>query len=103
MLVRCCLSRRLPGQRGATSTEGCLEWRIFWALRHAMDVNSHTPTVRELAQLVGLPIGTVHYHLKWLKTNKCIDWPGGKACSITILLPSFAFPASSLLTHLETS
>jgi repressor LexA len=60
-------------------------WRIFWALRHAMDVNSHTLTVRELAQLVGLPIGTVHYHLKWLKTNKWIDWPAAKARSITIL------------------
>jgi repressor LexA len=64
-------------------------WRIFWALRHAMDVNSHAPTVRELAQLVGLPIGTVHYHLKWLKTNKWINWPAGKARSITILrIPS---------------
>jgi repressor LexA len=60
-------------------------WRIFWALRHAMDANSHAPTVRELAQLVGLPIGTVYYHLKWLKINKWIDWPAGKARSITIL------------------
>jgi repressor LexA len=60
-------------------------WRIFWALRHAMAVYSHAPTVRELAQLVGLPIGTVHYHLKWLKANKWIDWPAGKARSITIL------------------
>jgi repressor LexA len=60
-------------------------WRIFWALRHAMDANSHGPTVRELAQLVGLPTGTVYYHLKWLKINKWIDWPAGKARSITIL------------------
>jgi repressor LexA len=66
-----------------------------------MDVNSYAPTVRELAQFVGLPIGTVHYHLKWLKINKWIDWPAGKARSITILrVPSVQAthdPTGSLL------
>ena len=45
--------------------------------------------VRELAEVVGLSPGTVHHHLKALKLDRWIDWPAGKARSITILrIPS---------------
>jgi repressor LexA len=68
-------------------------WRTFWALHDATDANSHAPTVRELAQLVGFPVGTVHSHLKSLKSDRWIDWPTGKARSITILRVPTAQPA----------
>jgi repressor LexA len=71
------------------------QWRTFWALRDAMDANSHAPTVRELAQLVGLPIGTVYYHLKLLKSDRWIDWPKGRARSITILRVPTAQPVQT--------
>src|SRR4029450_1438025 len=67
-------------------------WRTFWALQDAMDANSHAPTVRELAQLVGLPFGTVHSHLKSLKNDRWIYWPHGKARSITTLRVPTAQP-----------
>jgi len=60
-------------------------WRVFWALHDAIAANGHSPTVRELAELVGLAAGTVHPHLKALKVDRWIDWPAGKARSITIL------------------
>jgi repressor LexA len=60
-------------------------WRIFWALHNAIDTTGHSPTVRELAELVGLTIGTVHFHLIVLKRDRWINWPAGKARSITIL------------------
>jgi repressor LexA len=73
-------------------------WRTFWALHDAMDAKSHPPTVRELAQLVGLPVGTVYSHLKSLKSDRWIDWPTAKARSITILRIPTAQP-----THPPTS
>jgi repressor LexA len=60
-------------------------WRVFWALHKAIDANGHSPTIRELAKLVGLTIGTVHAHLRALRRDRWIDWPAGKARSITIL------------------
>jgi repressor LexA len=60
-------------------------WRVFWALHDSIAANGHSPTVRELAELVGLAAGTVHPHLKTLKRERWIDWPAGKARSITIL------------------
>jgi repressor LexA len=60
-------------------------WRVFWALHDDIAANGHSPTVRELAELVGLAAGTVHSHLKILKRDRWIDWPAGKARSITIL------------------
>jgi repressor LexA len=69
------------------------QWRTFWVLHDAIAANSHVPTVRELAQLVGIPIGTVHYHLKLLKRDRWIDWPAGKARSIVILRVPTAQPA----------
>jgi len=73
-------------------------WRTFWALHDAMDAKSHPPTVRELAQLVGLPVGTVHSHLTSLRNDRWIDWPTAKARSITILRVPTAQP-----THPPTS
>jgi repressor LexA len=60
-------------------------WQVFWALHDATAANGHSPTVRELAELVGLAAGTVHPHLKALKVDRWIAWPAGKARSITIL------------------
>jgi repressor LexA len=60
-------------------------WRIFWALHDAIAANGHSPTVRELAELVGLAAGTVHPQLMALKRDRWIGWPAGKARSITIL------------------
>jgi LexA DNA binding domain len=60
-------------------------WRVFWALHKAIDANGHSPTIREVAKLVGLTIGTVHPHLRALRRDRWIDWPAGKARSITIL------------------
>jgi repressor LexA len=78
--------------------------RVFWALHDDIAANSHSPTVRELAERVGLAAATVHSHLKILKRDRWIDWPAGKARSITILrVPtaqptrpptSLAFPAA---------
>jgi repressor LexA len=67
-------------------------WRVFWALHDAIAANGHSPTVRELAELVGLAAGTVHPHLKALKVDRWIDWPAGKARSITILRVPTAQP-----------
>jgi repressor LexA len=60
-------------------------WRVFWALHDEIAANGHSPTVRELAGLVRLAAGTVHPHLRALKHDRWIDWPAGKARSITIL------------------
>jgi repressor LexA len=60
-------------------------WRVFWAVHDAIDGNGHSPTVRELAKLTGLTIGTVHHHLRGLRRDRWIDWPAGKARSITVL------------------
>jgi repressor LexA len=67
-------------------------WQVFWALHHAIAANGHSPTVRELAEVVGLATGTVHHHLKALKLDRWIDWPAGKARSITILRVPTAEP-----------
>jgi hypothetical protein len=67
--------------------------RVFWTLHDAIAANGHSPTVRELAELVGLTAGTVHYHLKALKRDRWIDWPAGKARSITILRVPAAQPS----------
>lgn len=48
-------------------------WQVFWALHHAIAANGHSPTVRELAEVVGLATGTVHHHLKALKLDRWID------------------------------
>jgi DNA-binding MarR family transcriptional regulator len=48
-------------------------WQVFWALHHAIAANGHSPTVRELAEVVGLATGTVHHHLKALKLDRLID------------------------------
>src|SRR5919108_5209305 len=64
----------------------------FWTLHDDIAANSHSPTVRELAELVGLAAGTVHSHLKILKRDRWIDWPAGKARSITILRVPTAEP-----------
>jgi repressor LexA len=68
------------------------KWRVFWALYDEIAANSHSPTVRELADLVGLAAGTVHSHLKILKRERWLDWPAGKARSITILRVPTAQP-----------
>jgi repressor LexA len=60
-------------------------WRVFWALHGMIAVNGHSPTVRELTEFVGFTIGTVHHHLRALKRDRWIDWPAGKARSISIL------------------
>jgi len=60
-------------------------WRVFWALHDEIAANGHSPTVRELAELVGLAAGTVHSHLKTLKRERWIDWPAGKARLIAVL------------------
>lgn len=67
-------------------------WQVFWALHHAIAANGHSPTVRELAEVVGLATGTVHHHLKALKLDRWIDWPAGKARWITILRVPTAEP-----------
>jgi repressor LexA len=67
-------------------------WRVFWALHDAIAANGHSPTVRELAELVGLAAGTVHSHLKGLKRDRWIDWPAGKARLIAILRVPTAEP-----------
>jgi repressor LexA len=69
-------------------------WRVFWALHDDIAANGHSPTVRELAELVGLAAGTVHCHLKLLKREQWVDWPAGKARSITILRVPTAQPTS---------
>jgi repressor LexA len=67
-------------------------WRVFWTLHDDIAAHGHSPTVRELAELVGLAAGTVHSHLKILKRDRWIDWPAGKARSITILRVPTAQP-----------
>jgi SOS-response transcriptional repressor LexA len=67
-------------------------WRVYWALHEEIAENGHSATVRELAELVGLAAGTVHSHLKILKRERWIDWPAGKARSITILRVPTAQP-----------
>jgi repressor LexA len=67
-------------------------WQVFWALHHAIAANGHSPTVRELAEVIGLATGTVHHHLKALKLDRWIGWPAGKARSITILRVPTAEP-----------
>jgi repressor LexA len=66
--------------------------RVLWALHDAIAANGHSPTVRELAELAGLAAGTVHSHLKALKRDRWIDWPAGKARSITVLRVPTAQP-----------
>ena len=66
-------------------TPASSRWRIFWTLHDVIAANGHSPTVRELAGLVGLTTGTVHYHLSALRSERWIDWPTGKARSITVL------------------
>ncbi len=60
------------------------KWRIFEALRVEITRADHSPTVRELAALVELAGSTVHYYLKLLKQEGWIDWPTGKARSLSI-------------------
>jgi repressor LexA len=67
-------------------------WRVFWALHDEIAANGHSPTVRELAELVGLATATAYSHLKILKRERWIDWPAGKARSITILRVPAAQP-----------
>jgi repressor LexA len=64
------------------------------ALHDAIGAHGYSPTVRELAELVGLVGGTVHSHLKALKRDRWVDWPAGQARSIRILRTPTTPPTS---------
>jgi len=78
-------------------------WRIYEALRAEIKRAGHSPTVRELAALVDLAVSTVHRYLKLLKREGWIDWPAGKARSIsTRRLPAVqAFAQQHPLARLD--
>lgn len=74
-------------------------WQVFWALHHAIAANGHSPTVRELAEVVGLATGTVHHHLKALKLDRGLAGLRARLARS----PSFAFPPPSPLAYRQGS
>ncbi len=59
--------------------------RMLNAITDYARANDYPPTFREIADIAGMTVGGVLYHLQVLKRNGLLDWRNGQSRTIRIL------------------